>query len=170
MSSTKLKTKVVYQPMDVDKYDSKVINLFLPIEKIINTSGGYRYIEKFKNLSHHDFKQEEIDFVCDCYHSGIYSIIGVTNIHGERRLTITGIRDRYQLDAEVIRRWIVTYKRKLRLLKEMATDAKAKGNEYIYIYNVSYVTMSRDYNLHSFRAISCVQFSAFVNEEKGNGS
>ena len=129
MSSTKLKTKVIYQPMDVDKYDSKVINLFLPIEKIISTSGGYKRISHFKNLSHHQFKQEEIDFVCDCYHSGIYSMIGVTNVHGERRLTITGIRDRYQLDAEVIRRWIVTYKRKLRLLKEMATDAK--GNEFI---------------------------------------
>jgi len=37
----------------------------------------------------------KIDFLCDCYHSGIYSLIGVTNIHGERRLTITGIRDRY---------------------------------------------------------------------------
>ena len=116
--------------MDTAKYDSKVIDLFHPIEKIMNAK---KVIDKFNNLSNHEFEQEEIDFLCDCYHSGIYSIIGVTNIHGERRLTITGIRDRYQLDVDVIKKWLDTYKRKLRLLKEMATDAK--GN--IHINNVN---------------------------------
>ena len=130
MSSNKLKTKVTYQPMDLTKYDSNVINLFLPIERIIrNKIEGYKVIEKFKNLSTHEFIQEEIEFLCDCYHSGNYSIIGVTNIHGERRLTITGIRDRYQLDVDIIKRWITIYKKKLRLLKDIATDTK--GNVYI---------------------------------------
>ena len=53
--------------------------------------------EHFNNLSKHVFKHEEIDFLCDCYHSGIYSLIGGINLHGERRLTISGVCDRYRL-------------------------------------------------------------------------
>jgi len=77
-----------------------------------------------------------ISSVTDCYHSGIYSLIGDTNIHGERRLTITGIRDRYRLDVEVIRKWLVTYKKKLRLLNEkiMADDAHGNDQSCIVIY------------------------------------
>jgi len=125
MSSTKEK----YQPMDSAKYDKEVMDLFLPTDKITRTPVGYKMIAQYNNLSYHIFKQTEIDFLCDCYHSGIYSLIGVTNVHGERRLTITGIRDRYRIDVEVIRKWLVTYKRKLKLLKESIIFGDAHGND-----------------------------------------
>ena len=62
------------------------IALFLPAYKIMKYEEGYKMFEQFNNLSKHVFKHEEIDFLCDCYHSGIYSLIGGIKLHGERSL------------------------------------------------------------------------------------
>ena len=97
-------------------YDKRVITLFLPAYKIMKYDEGYKMFEKFNNLSKHVFKHEEIDFLCDCYHSGIYSLIGGTNPHGERRLTIPGICGRYRINSDVLKKWLLTYKRKMRLI------------------------------------------------------
>lgn len=128
-----LKSKSHYEPMIASNYDSRVIALFQPTQKVMKLKVGYRIIEHFNNLSNHEFKQNEIDFLCDCYHSGSYSLIGVTNLHGERRLTIPGISSRYRIDFEVVKKWLVTYKRKMRLLKKIMVN-NADGNEYIIYY------------------------------------
>lgn len=129
-SKPRSKSKIRYQPMIPSNYETRVIVLFLPFNKVTKYKEGYKTIEQFNNLSNYIFKQDEIDFLCDCYHSGKHSLIGATNRHGERRLTIPGICRRYRIDFEVVKRWLVTYKRKMRLLKEMVmANDNENGNE-----------------------------------------
>ncbi len=85
-------------------YDRRNIALFLTAYKIMKYEEGYEMFEHFNNLSKHVFKHEEIDFLCDCYHSGIYSLIGEMNLHGERRLTIPGVCGRYWINSEVLKK------------------------------------------------------------------
>jgi hypothetical protein len=76
-------------------YDRRFIALILPAYEFMKYEEGYEMFEHFNNLSKHMFEHEEIDFLCDCYHSDIYSLIGGINLHGERHLTIPGVCGRY---------------------------------------------------------------------------
>ena len=77
-------------------------------------------IEQYDNLSCHIFTKDEIDFLCDCYHSGSHSLIGVTTLHGEHRLTVTGITERYKISVKQVRKWLRDYKKNMKLIDKTA--------------------------------------------------
>ena len=126
--------------MNPDSFDSSVISLFLPTNKLTKIrGGGYKIMGQYNNLSCHIFTQDEIDFLCDCYHSGSHSLIGVTNLHGQSRLTVTGITDRYKISVKQVRKWLRDYKKKMKLNDETANElfVEAPSKPCENIYNTS---------------------------------
>ena len=114
---------MIFAPMNPDSFDSSVIALFLPTNKLTKIKGGgYKIMGQYNNLSYHMFTKDEIDFLCECYHSGSHSLIGVNNLHGQSRLTIAGITDRYKISVDKLRRWFIAYKRKITLIKEIVYE------------------------------------------------
>ena len=104
------------EPMCKEDYSQKVLDLFLPVNKLTKTKEGYRWMEQYKNLSRYHFSKEEIEFLSDCYFSGKHSLIGVT---GDDRLTIKGICERYHLSQLLVESWLDKYKAKMTLVTEM---------------------------------------------------
>lgn len=104
------------EPMRKEDYSQKVLDLFLPVNKLTKTKEGYRWMEQYKNLSRYEFSKEEIEFLSDCYFSGKHSLIGVTNADG---LTIQAISDRYQISKDLVESWMWSSKEQRMLIKEI---------------------------------------------------
>ena len=104
------------EPMRKEDYSQKVLDLFLPVNKLTKTKEGYRWMGQYKNLSRYEFSKEEIEFLSDCYFSGKHSLIGVTNADG---LTIQAISDRYQISKDLVESWMWSSKEQRILIKEM---------------------------------------------------
>ena len=120
-------TRKKHEPMNPDDYSIEVMRLFQSKEKLTKNEGRYQMIAQYDNLSCHLFTEDEIDFLCECYHSGSHSLIGVTKLQGERRLTVNGITERYKISVEQVRKWLRDYKTKMKLIDETANIIYGKA-------------------------------------------
>lgn len=107
--------------MKAEDFSKESMEIFLPIPQLVKTYEGYRMSTGYRNLSYHDFKANEVEFLCECYYSGEHSLIGTTatSANGLRRLTTAGIADRYGLNIRMVHKWLRAFERKARLIEEM---------------------------------------------------
>ena len=60
-------------------------------------------------------------------------MIGVTNIHGQNRLTIAGLTDRYKIRVEQVKKWLGDYKKKMKLIDEMVIEINSNTSNLSYV-------------------------------------
>ena len=115
----------------------KILELFSPVRKLIRTNNFYQLGDSYQNLSHYKFNEEEVDFLCECYHSGINSVIGTTSFYGKPRLTITGVQERYQISADTMKQWLLDYRKKIESIERERANIEGIINynypEHIYM-------------------------------------